>query len=152
MAEFDSRQAANIAAGTKMKPGEVGGKVRTLVITSPATAAWAQNDTIASGVPLPVGSRILASSIVSHAAMGTSVTMDIGLRNFATGDVIDADGIAAALNVASAGLTAANNGALVKEGAEYVTTAVTEVYATLGGAKPTDNAQFRIEIKYISAD
>lgn len=152
MAELNSRQAANIAAGTRMKPAEVQGKVRCLVITSPATAAWAQNDTVASGVALPIGTRILASSIVSHEDFGSSVVMHIGLRDFATKVAIDADGIAASIDVSAAGRTAANSGALVAAGVESVTTAVSEVYITLAGANPTDNKQFRAEIYYLSTD
>lgn len=152
MAEHSSRQKANITAGTRMKPAEVGGKVRCLIITSPADADWAQNDTLASGVPLPIGTRILGSSIVSHGALGASVTMDIGLREYATGTAIDLDGIASNLDVSAAGRTAANNGALVAGGAEYITSVVSEVYVTLGGANPTDDAQFRVEIYYLSTD
>lgn len=152
MAELNSRQAALVAAGTKMKPADVMGKKRVLILTSPATAAWAQNDTVASGVPLPPGTRILADSFVSHAAMGASVVMHVGLRDFATKVAIDADGIAASIDVSSAGRTAANSGALVKDGAEYVTTAVSEVYVTLAGANPTDDAQFRLEVSFLSTD
>lgn len=153
MAEFNSRQAALIAAGTSTKPlSNSLGKKRTLVITTPATAAWAQNDTIASGIRLPKGVRFLSSSFVSHAAFGTSVTLDVGIRNFATKVAIDADGIAAAVAIASAGRSALNNGALVVDGVESVTTEESEVYATLTGANPTDNAQLRIEVDYLSYD
>lgn len=152
MPEIVSRQAAKIAAGTKLSPHEAGGKQRVIVITSPAVAAWAQNDTIASGVPLPIGTRIRCDSFASHEAMGAGVTLDVGLRNFATKVAIDADGIAAAVDVAAAGRSALNNGLLVKDGAEYVTTAVSEVYATLGGANPTDDKQIRLEVSVITPD
>lgn len=152
MAEIVSRQAAKVAANTKLSPGETGGRVRSVVITSPATAAWAQNDTIAAGVPIPIGSRFLAASYVSHAAMGASVTLDVGIRDWTTKVAIDADGIAVSAAVSSAGRTVLNSGALVAAGVEYLTTAVSEVYATLTAANPTDDAQFRIEVFYISPD
>jgi hypothetical protein len=152
MAEIVSKQAAKIAANTKLAPNEAYGKKRIVVITSPDTAAWAQNDTIASGIPLPIGTRFPCNSFVSHAAMGTSVTLDVGIRNFATKTAIDADGIAASADVAAAGRTALNNGALVAAGVEYVTTEVCEVYATLTGANPTDDAQMRIEVECVTPD
>lgn len=151
MAEFNSRQAALVAAGSKTLSNSVG-KLRTLVITTPATAAWAQNDTLASGIRLPKGVRFLASSFVSHEAFGASVTLDVGIRNFDTKVAIDADGIASAVAISSAGRSALNNGALVAAGVESLTTADTEVYATFIAANPTDNAQLRIEVHYLSYD
>lgn len=152
MAEINSRQAAKVAAGTKMVPNEAYGKKRIIVLTTPATHAAAQNDTLASGIRLPPGTRFTAGSMVSNAAMGTSVTLDVGIRNFDTKVVIDADGIGAAIAVATAGQTEVNNGALVAAGIESVTDQPTEVYATFTGADPTDNAQLRLEIEVITYD
>lgn len=152
MAEIVSRQAAKIAAGTKLSPHEASGKKRVIVITSPATAAWAQNDLIASGIRLPIGTRILADTNVSREALGAGVTLDVGLRDFVTKVAVDADGIAAAVDVSAAGVGAANNGAFVAAGAEYITTTVTEIYATLGGANPTDDKQIRIEVSVVTPD
>lgn len=153
MAEIVSKQAAEIAAGRKMNPAKCFAKQRVVVITSPATAAWAQNDTIGSGIKLPVGTRILAGGKASYGALGTSVTLDVGLREFAGAKtVIDADGIAAAVAVATAGRADLNNGALVAAGVEYLTTVESEIYATLGGANPTDDVQIRIEIPVLLPD
>jgi len=152
MAEQVSRQAAKVAARTKMSPNEAYGKKRAIVITSPATVTWAQGDTIASPVLLPVGTRFTCNSMVSCADMGTSITLDVGIRD-ADGVAIDADGIAAAVDVASAATRAAlNNGALIKDGAEYVTTVPCYVYATLNGGTPTADAQIRIEVEVVTAD
>lgn len=151
MAEIVSRQAAKVAARTKMSPNEAYGKKRVVVLTSPATAAWAQNDTIASPVLLPVGTRFTCNSFASHAAMGVGVTLDVGIRD-ANGTAIDADGIASAIDVAAAGRSALNDGDLVAAGAEYVTTVPCYVYATLGGANPTDDAQIRIEVEVVTPD
>lgn len=156
MPEITSRQVAKLASSStgagKMMPTDAYGKKRVIVITSPAAVTWANGDTIASGIPLPVGTRFLADSIASHAAMGGSVVLDVGIRNFQSKVAIDADGVCAAVSVASAGRTLINNGALVAAGAEYITSEVAEVYATLSGATPTANAQIRIEVEVVTPD
>jgi hypothetical protein len=87
--------------------------------------------------------------MVSHGAMATAVTVDVGLRGFTSGTVIDADGIAADVSVAAAGRTAINNGLMVGAGIDYVTTEDAEVYVTIEGANPTDDIQMRFEIWYL---
>jgi hypothetical protein len=149
MAEILSRQATDIAARKKLHPNTAGCETTVIAVT-PAAAAWANGDTFATGVRIPKGSRFTTASTVSHGAMGASVVMDLGIRNFDTKTVIDADGLAASLSVASAGRSAANSGALIAGGVDSVTTEDVEVYATLSGATPTANAQFRLEIRYIS--
>lgn len=152
MAEQVSRQAAKIAANQKMLPHEAGGRVRVAVITSPATVTWANGDTIASPHIIPAGSRILCTSYISCQDMGTSITADLGLRNANTGAEVDLDGIATAIDVATAAVRAvANNGALVKDGVESVTTVPTVPVLTLNGGTPTANAQIRAEVMYLTA-
>lgn len=146
MAEVVSKQAAKIAAGTKLTGADYG-HAKTVVFTSPDTVTWANGDTLGSGIRLPVGTRILANGYASFADMGTSITLDVGLRNASTLVAVDADGIAAAVDVATAAdRSHLNSGALVKDGVEYVTTVETEIYATLNGGTPTANAQIRIEV------
>lgn len=150
MAEIISREAAKVAAGTKLTNDEALGRMHVISISSPATAAWAQNDTIASATELPVGTRILGYRVF-HGAMGASVTMDIGLRQTdSAGTVIDADGIADGLDVAAAGVKTETTtpGVLVTVGTNtiYRTTVKSRVYATLLSANPTDDAQFRIDV------
>lgn len=146
MAAIVSKQAAKIAARTKLTGADFGKKV-CIVFTSPDTVTWADGDTLASGIKLPIGTRILCDNFISCADMGTSIVAALGLRNFATGVAVDADGIAAAVDVAAAAVRAiANNGDLVKDGVEYVTTVETELYATLSGGTPTANAQIRFEV------
>ena len=149
MAEFNSRQITALAAVPKVKAAPSDhGKVSVLVATTPAAAAWAQNDTFVIGV-LPKGSRILRSSKLYHGAFTTSVTMDVGVRG-TDGTVIDADGLAAALNVAAAGNKDINGGALLNQAGGYLTTADTVIYATLAGANPTDDIQAEFEIHYVA--
>lgn len=150
MAELVSREAAKVAAKTKMTNDEALARVHVLSITSPATAAWAQNDTIASPVVLPVGTRILGYRVFSG-ALGTSVTMDIGLRGIDSAQtVIDVDGIADGLDVAAAGAESelSGFGASVFGTAAPIlrTTLPSVVYATLLSANPTDDIQFRIDV------
>lgn len=150
MAEFNSRQITALAATPKVKASPYDhGKVSVLIATTPAAAAWAQNDTFVIGV-IPKGSRILRTGKVRHGAFTTSVTMDVGVRDAAAGTVIDADGLAAALNVAAAGIKDINEGALLQAVNGYVTTADVTVYATLAGANPTDDTQAEFEIHYIA--
>lgn len=153
MAEIVSLEAAKVAANTKLKNDEALARVHTVSICSPATAAWAENDTIASPVDLPVGTRILGYKVF-HEAMGTSVTMDIGLRASPTVDsaqtVIDVDGIADGLDVAAAGIKsdAGAAGVMINVGTNtvYRTTQVSNIYATLLSANPDDDQQFRIDV------
>ncbi|MDX1497048.1 MAG: hypothetical protein R3352_05805 [Salinisphaeraceae bacterium] len=156
MAEISSVEATAVDAGNKLSNDQALGRVHVVTITTPSTAAWAQNDTIASPVDLPIGTRILGFRVY-HEAMGTSVTMDIGLRKSATVDaaqtVVDVDAIADGLDVASAGLKSeltalANTGTYIDAVDNVVTrtTSVTNIYATLLDANPTDDAQFRIDV------
>lgn len=150
MAEFVSRQKTALSSTPKVKmnPSEEG-KLTVFIATTPATAAWAQNDTFDTGIRIPKGSRILRSGKVYHGAFTTSVTMDIGLRAAADNSVIDADGLAAALNVAAAGVKDINGGALLVGANGYLCTQDVIVYATLAGANPTDDTQAEFEIHAI---
>lgn len=150
MAEFDSRQITALASTPKVKAAPYDhGKISVLIATTPATAAWAQNDTFEIGT-IPKGSRLLRSGKVYHGAFGASVTMDIGTRAASDGTVLDADGLAAALNVAAAGVKDINGGAQSSAVNGYVTTQDVVVYATLAGANPTDDIQAEFEIHYIA--
>lgn len=148
MAEINSRQKTAIAAGQKVL-AVYQGVPRCLVFNSPAAAAWAQNDTFASGLKIPKGSRLLACSQLSVGVLGASVTADVGLRNFDTGVEIDLDGIASNVAVATASTVALNNGVLLGSGVDYVVPADAEVVVTLEGANPTDDIQIRGEIWYL---
>lgn len=152
MAEFDSRQLAALEGSTKVKASPFDhGRISVAVATTPATAAWAQNDTWNTGIVIPKGSRILRSGRLSHGIFGASVTMNVGIRALdAASTVIDVDGIAATLDVAAAGVKELDGGSLFAAGVAYVTTQDSEVYCTLLAANPTDNAQAEVEIHYIA--
>ena len=150
MAEVNTTQGAKLVARTKLLPHESHGRVRILASKMPAAyAQLAINDTVFIG-RLPKGSRILSTGKVSCAAGTASSTMDIGLRSTKTGTVIDADGIAAAVNTAAAGQKDANTGALIASGAEYVTLEDVDVYATATGAVLAANQSLKFEIQYVT--
>lgn len=151
MAERVSKQAAKVAANTKdLAPMMGGGVLRVFTITSPDTVTWANGDTCASPLPIPKGSRVIGAN-VSCADMGTSITLDVGLRKTSDGTAIDADGIVAALDVASAAVAAYNaSGALCKDGVESITAYESNAYFTLNGGTPTANAQIRVDVLVVT--
>lgn len=152
MAEIDARQVTNIESSPRVRnKASDYGKIMVACATTPATAAWAQNDTFNTGIIIPKGARILRSGRLSHAAMGSSVTMDVGIRAVDDGTVIDVDGIADGLDVAAAGVKELDGGSLFAAGVGYVTTEDAEVYCTLLSANPTDDAQFEVEIHFLPA-
>ncbi|OWQ92029.1 hypothetical protein CDN99_06635 [Roseateles aquatilis] len=150
MAEFNSRQVANLAASPLIKnPPYDHGKVSILIATTPAVAAYAQNDTLLLAT-IQKGSRILRSGKAWNGAFGAGVTLAIGVRNAKTKVVIDAAGILAATSVATAGLVKnLDTGALLNQANGYVVPDDVEVYATLAGAAPTANIQAEFELHYL---
>lgn len=157
MAEQTSRESALIAssaAGYKAKAAS-SGELRATVITGPAAVTWANGDTMGNRDRIPAGSRIIGAHI-SCADMGTSITCDVGLRAWkpdGTGAAVDADGIVAAYDVATAAVPGAlvSTGALCTSGVEYVTAVDTEPYFTLNGGTPTANAAIRVTVLYVAA-
>ncbi len=154
MAEIVSREAAlanGTTGGSKMKAASSAG-VRASVITGPAVAAWAQNDTCGNRDIIPAGSRIIGA-YVSNAALGASVTMDVGLRAWTpdgTGAVVDVDGVVDGLDVSGALSTFSATGSMAAAGVDSVTTVPCEPYFSLLSANPTDNAAVRVTVLYIA--
>jgi hypothetical protein len=150
MAEVNSTQGAKILAAQKLLPHESFGRVRILAAKMPAVHAGAAiNDTIFLG-RIPVNSRILAEGIVGCAAGTATSVLDIGLRKTKDGTVIDADGIAVGIDIAAAGTKSAINGALITNGAEYVTTEEVDVYATVRVAALAANQALKVELSYVA--
>jgi len=154
MPELVSLEAAKVAAGSKLNNNEALGRLQVISLSSPAAAAWAQDDTLASPVDIPVGSRIVGYK-VRNEAFGASVVLDIGLRASLSVDaaqtVIDVDGIADGIDISAAAENDDCSGAagvLVDVGTNtiYRTAQVSNVYATFAGADPTDDAQIRIDV------
>jgi hypothetical protein len=139
MPEFNSTQMAIVAAGGKVLSAEQGGNTRRFFGRAVLPAGVVVNDTILFG-RIPRGSRIRRGSVAVSCSAGTaSSVLDIGLRT-AGGTVIDADGIAVGIDIATAGEkrpTGAAIGALLANGADdYVATEALDVYGTIRGANP----------------
>jgi hypothetical protein len=150
MAETNTTQAAKLVAKTKLMPHESHGRERMMCSKMPAAfAQMAINDTIFIG-RIPAGSRILWGGIVSCAAGTATGTLDIGLRETATGTVLSATGLATGLDVAAAGVKNINSGAYITNGAEYVTLVECDVYATVKVAVLAANQVLKFEIPYVA--
>lgn len=150
MAEVNTAQGAKLTARQKLMPHESHGRKRMLCSKMPALHAGAAvNDTVLIG-RMPIGSRILLGARVSCAAGTATSVLDIGVRSARTGVAIDADGIAVGVNIAAAGNLAAENGALIANGAEYVTAEEVDVYATVRVAALAANQALKFEIPYVT--
>jgi hypothetical protein len=148
MAEVNSAQSAKIAAGTKLSTNEQGA-VHCANITMPATYAQvAIADTVATGVYLPKGARIL-NVLKQHGTGTASSTLDVGLRK-RDGTVIDMDGICevTALTTATTTAVECGNGALIDAGIDYVLADEAEIYFTARGAVIAANQDIRLSIFY----
>lgn len=151
MAEVNSVQAQKVVDRKKLLPAESHGRVRVLVATLPAAhAAYAVNDTILLGL-VPVNSRFLLGGSISVGGAGTaSSTLDIGFRNAKTKEVLDADGIATAVDISAAAKVTADTGSSVAAAVDYLTPVDVEVYATVKGAVLAANQQLKIQIPYVT--
>jgi hypothetical protein len=152
MAEINSRQAAKIAAGTKLSNSEAG-RLRTVVVQTPAVfSQMAINDTLAGGAFIPKGSRIAACRVNNGTGTASS-TIQIGLRKRSDGTVLSATAIGSAIAIAAASTTPTNgaNGAYVAGGVDQVLTDDAEVYLTATGAVLAANQLLRVEVDYIGS-
>jgi hypothetical protein len=149
MAEVKSTQTTAIAAGYKVLPSADGGRQRNFFAEYLAPASTqAVSDTIYLG-DLPKGARINHDWLVNCSTGTASCTLDIGFRSKATGTVIDVDGIAALISVATAGSVLANNGSSLTGGLSYVTTEAVEVYATIRAAVLAASQKLIVEGSYV---
>lgn len=152
MAEVNSRQAAKIALGQKLNNAEAG-RLRTVVVQTPAVfAQLAINDTLAGGVYIPAGARVVACRVNNGTGTASS-TINIGLRKRKDGTVLSATAIGSAIAITTATTTPVNgaNGAYVAGGVDQVLTDDAEVYLTALGAVLAANQLLRVEVDYIGA-
>lgn len=149
MAEVNSKQAANVAAGIKNRAGDHN-RVRALVITTPDTWSASNGDTMASKQVLPPGARVIGVQ-VGCAAGAASSTLSIGIRDAKDGANPDPDALCAAQAINAAGTFAVVSGATLTNGQDGLIPQVEqEVYFTFGGANPTANQDIRAVIQYIA--
>ena len=148
MAEINSLQAANRAAGVANRAGDHG-NLRVAVVSMPAAWSAANGDTVATGVVLPAGARPRFPN-VSTAAGAASSTLSVGLRNARTGVVLSATALVDAQAITSAANAMVVTGSAIRNGADYVLPVDAEVYLTFGGANPTANQAIRVEVPYLA--
>jgi hypothetical protein len=152
MAELTNvtRSSAAITAGRKTDPADHN-RVRVAVFQTAATyAAVASGDTIATGLVLAKGTRLLCPVTLSNATNAASVTLAVGLRDAVTKVAIDATAIMAATAITTAATAQVNTGTKLTAGQFYTLPQDAEIYATIGGATSTANAQIRVEISYVA--
>lgn len=150
MAEINSTQKALRLQTPPAKISAVdNGNVKVATGTLPAAWSGAQNDTIAFGIFIPKGARILRTSRLTCGAFGASVTLDVGIRKL-DGTVIDADGLSPNVNVATAANKDLNNGAIFSTPAGPIMTDDVEVYGTIEGGTPTANTACEVEVYYMA--
>ncbi len=144
------RSEVDYQAGRKATPSELN-RVRAAIIETAATyAAPAQNDTAATHLVIPAGSRIMAAVLLSCAAGTAASTLSVGLRDAITKVAIDATAVlnAAAINAA----TTVNlfTGSKVITGQYYLVPQDAELYLTFGGAAGSANQAIRVEVLWVS--
>lgn len=148
MAELLGRAATEIAAGRKVLI-DTQGRDFVAVAEMPATWTGASGDTVATGIVLPKGARLLGGVTVSNGTGTASQTLHVGLRSAATKAVVDATAVVNALAITTAATAQVNTGTKINVGQRYVLLEDCEVYFTLNAATPTANQAIRVEIPYV---
>lgn len=93
MADFNAKNKVilNLADGSKIPYGEVGGEVKVAYDEYTCTQnVYAINDVIKTSLNLPVGARILHANVVSE-SLGTTGIMDLGTSADQDALVVGAD-------------------------------------------------------------
>jgi hypothetical protein len=106
-------------------------------------------DTIAFGLILKKGDRLLCPVTLSNGAGTASSTLAVGIRDAYTKVAIDATAILAATAITAAATAQANTGTKLTAGQRYTLPQDVEVYGTVAGAAIPANQVIRIEIPYI---
>lgn len=148
MAEVNSAQSAKIAAGTKLSTNEQG-VIKHVTITTPATfPQLAIDDTMATGIIIPKGARILSAQ-KNHGTGTVASTANVGLRK-RDGTVVDATAICSLTELATATTipVECGNGTYIAAGVDKVLADDCEVYLTAKGAALAANQDVRLTIKY----
>jgi hypothetical protein len=149
MAEVNSFNKAEQVANRKMKPS-YHGIVKCATIRMPVTyAQLAIDDTVATGVILPAGARLLAPFVRNGAGTASS-TLNIGLRKKSDATVVDATALASLLAITSAAAASVATGTKIAAGVEYTLAEDCEVYLTAKGAVLAANQLLEINVLYVA--
>jgi len=149
MAEILGRAATEIAAGRKVL-FDTQGRQSVAVCEMPTTWTAAASDTVATGVVIPKGARLLADVVASFGTGTASQTLSVGIRNNLTKVAVDATAIINALAITTAATAAVSTGTKLITGQRYVLAEDCEVYFTFSAHTPTANQAIRIEIPYLT--
>lgn len=161
MAEYNgSKTTSKLDAAVQdlINVSNAGGRVRTWTDSRSGTTAWAQNDTVFVA-RLPSVAVILPTSQIAHEALGSSVTMDIGVFNQeGRSDITDNDdALATGIDVSSGGRRDFFSGldpALIGQplweiaGLTEDPGVAFDIKLTLKDANPTDDASIAWSIHY----
>lgn len=149
MAEVNSFNKAEAIAGRKM-PSGYNNTVKVATIRMPATyAQLAIDDTVATGVIIPAGARLLPP-IVRNGTGTESSTLNIGLRKVSDGSVVDATALASLHAIATAGVAMVTSGTKVAAGVDYTLADDCEVYLTAKGAVLAANQALQVDARYVA--
>jgi hypothetical protein len=149
MAEVLGRAATEIAAGRKVL-FDTQGRTSLAVCEMPTTWTAAASDTVATGVVIPKGARLLAPVTIANGTGTASQTLSVGLRNNLTKDAVDATALAATAAITTAACLQFNTGTKLTAGQRYVLVEDCEVYFTFSAHTPTANQAIRVEIPYMT--
>ena len=149
MAEILNRSATEFAAGRSVD-FDTQGHLSMLVVEMPATWTAGASDTVATGLVLPKGTRLLSDVTVANGTGTASQTLTVGIRDNRTKVAVDASAIVAAAAITTAGVAQVNTGTKLTAGQRYVLTADCEVYMTFSAHTPTANQAIRVEIPYMA--
>ena len=150
MPEVSSFQVAETAAGRKLKAA-TNNRVRAAFFNTPATHAFANGDTMGTGIVLKAGTRLLPWATVSTGDGATSSTLSVGLRDPITRVAVDATAIVASRSLDTAGVFMPLTGTKLDAGEDYTLPTDMEIYATFGGADPGANLQVGVYVPYLAA-
>jgi len=149
MAEVNSFNKAEQVAGRKL-PSSYHSDERVVTIRMPVTyAQLAIDDTVATGMVIPAGARLMPP-IVRNGAGTASSTLNIGLRKVSDGTVVDATALASLLAITSAAVTTVGTGTKIAGGVLYTLTDDCEVYMTAKGAVLAANQLLEVNVRYIA--
>lgn len=149
MAEVNSFNKAEQVAGRKLT-ASYHNDIRVATIRMPVTyAQLAIDDTVATGVVLPAGARLMPPVVRNGAGTALS-TLNIGLRKASDGTVVDATALAALLAITSAAVTTVGTGTKIAGGVLYTLEDPCEVYLTAKGAVLAANQLLEINVPYVA--